>query len=288
MPSLLSRLSRRPPDDAQDAGAVQHPGRRRRGALPHALSEPHLVRPDVAWPAACSRPRTAASSTSSGSIRRCSRRARTMIAQGRRRERTSRPGSSSSIEEFRGKRVKIGGTFGDLDPRRAAAAIEKGIKLRVRARLASSSTGGGMKGYKDAPGRLGRADVRTSSASTGSAASTACPKCMGIAPRCCARLLPHHAATRSRSLIDRDDEAAAARGRADRPLRASSTCWPRPTGAASSRATRSRCTGTRTAPAAGRARASTTRSPASPRWKAATTRSPAPARSRPTTSSWTS
>jgi hypothetical protein len=72
-----------------------------------------------------------------------------LIAQGRRRDQDIEAWFFKLFEEYRGKRVKIGGTFGDLI-RTARSGIEKGL----RPDFAPNSlimTGGGMKGYKDAP-----------------------------------------------------------------------------------------------------------------------------------------
>ncbi len=74
---------------------------------------------------------------------------RTMLAQGRRREEDMEAWFGRLIEEFRGQRVRIGGTFADLY-RVARSGLDKG----VRCEFAPGSIlqgGGGMKGYKDAP-----------------------------------------------------------------------------------------------------------------------------------------
>ena len=72
-----------------------------------------------------------------------------MLEQGRRREEDMEAWFGKLIEQFRGQRVKIGGTFSDLY-RVARAGMDKGI----RCEFAPGSVlqgGGGMKGYKDAP-----------------------------------------------------------------------------------------------------------------------------------------
>lgn len=72
-----------------------------------------------------------------------------MLAQGRRREQDMEAWFGKLIREFKGQRVKIGGTFADLY-RVAKAGLDKG----VRCEFAPGSVltgGGGMKGYKDAP-----------------------------------------------------------------------------------------------------------------------------------------
>jgi hypothetical protein len=74
---------------------------------------------------------------------------RTMLEQGRRREQDMEAWFSKLMREFKGQRVKIGGTFSDLY-RVAKAGLEKGM----RCEFAPGSImvgGGGMKGYKDAP-----------------------------------------------------------------------------------------------------------------------------------------
>ncbi|TAL03044.1 MAG: hypothetical protein EPO08_05095 [Rhodospirillaceae bacterium] len=72
-----------------------------------------------------------------------------MIAQGRRREQDMEAWFTKLIDQYRGRRVKVGGTFGDLT-RVALSGKAKGLKCS----FASNSiimSGGGMKGYKDAP-----------------------------------------------------------------------------------------------------------------------------------------
>jgi hypothetical protein len=74
---------------------------------------------------------------------------RAMLEQGRRREQDMEVWFGKLIEDFRGRRVKIGGTFADLY-RVAKAGLDAGR----RCEFAPGSImigGGGMKGYKDAP-----------------------------------------------------------------------------------------------------------------------------------------
>jgi hypothetical protein len=74
---------------------------------------------------------------------------RTMLEQGRRKDQDLGAWFSKMIEQFKGQRVKIGGTFSDLY-RVAKAGLDKG----KRCEFAPGSVmigGGGMKGYKDAP-----------------------------------------------------------------------------------------------------------------------------------------
>ncbi|MCB2059738.1 MAG: hypothetical protein KDE21_04480 [Novosphingobium sp.] len=72
-----------------------------------------------------------------------------MLEQGRRREQDMEAWFSKLIEQFKGQRVKIGGTFSDLY-RVARAGMDKGIKCEF-APGSVLQGGGGMKGYKDAP-----------------------------------------------------------------------------------------------------------------------------------------
>ena len=72
-----------------------------------------------------------------------------MLEQGRRREEDMEAWFGKLMEEFRGRQVRIGGTFSDLY-RVAKAGLDKGM----RCEFAPNSIlmgGGGMKGYKDAP-----------------------------------------------------------------------------------------------------------------------------------------
>lgn len=72
-----------------------------------------------------------------------------LIAQAKRREQDIEAWFFKLFEEFRGKRVKLGGTFADLI-RTARSGIEKGLKPEF-APNSFILTGGGMKGFKDAP-----------------------------------------------------------------------------------------------------------------------------------------
>src|SRR4029077_4222842 len=72
-----------------------------------------------------------------------------MIAQGRRRQQDMEAWFFKLIEEFRGKRVKLNGTFSDLT-RIAVSGKAKGLKCTF-APNSFILSGGGMKGYKDAP-----------------------------------------------------------------------------------------------------------------------------------------
>jgi len=72
-----------------------------------------------------------------------------LIEQGRRREQDLDAWFSRLIEEYRGQRVKIGGTAADLI-RTARTGIDKGVKPAF-APDSFISTGGGMKGLKDPP-----------------------------------------------------------------------------------------------------------------------------------------
>ena len=72
-----------------------------------------------------------------------------LIAQGRRREADMDTWFTKLMEEYRGKRVKIGGTAGDLI-RTARTGIARGLKPSF-APNSFISTGGGLKGLKDPP-----------------------------------------------------------------------------------------------------------------------------------------
>ncbi len=72
-----------------------------------------------------------------------------LIAQGRRREADMDTWFTRLIDDYSGKRVKIGGTAGDLI-RTARTGIAKGLKPSF-ATNSFISTGGGLKGLKDPP-----------------------------------------------------------------------------------------------------------------------------------------
>lgn len=72
-----------------------------------------------------------------------------MIAQAKRRDQDVAAFFDTLFEHFRGQRVKIGGTFGDLITT-ARNGIAKGIKPEF-APGSFIATGGGMKGLKDPP-----------------------------------------------------------------------------------------------------------------------------------------
>ena len=72
-----------------------------------------------------------------------------LLAQGRRREQDIEAWFFTLFEQFRGRRVKLGGTFADLI-RTARSGIDKGLKPAF-GEGSFIMTGGGMKGFKDAP-----------------------------------------------------------------------------------------------------------------------------------------
>lgn len=74
---------------------------------------------------------------------------RTMLEQGKRREQDIEAWFGKLIKEFKGQRVRIGGTFSDLY-RVAKAGLDKGMRCEF-APGSIMTGGGGMKGYKDAP-----------------------------------------------------------------------------------------------------------------------------------------
>jgi hypothetical protein len=73
----------------------------------------------------------------------------TLIEQGRRRQQDLDAWFSKLIDEYRGQRVKIGGTAGDLI-RTARTGMAKGVKPSF-APNSFISTGGGLKGLADPP-----------------------------------------------------------------------------------------------------------------------------------------
>jgi hypothetical protein len=72
-----------------------------------------------------------------------------MLEQAKRRDRDLETWFSKLLKDFKGQRVKIGGTFADLY-RVAKAGLDKGMKCEF-APGSVMMGGGGMKGYKDAP-----------------------------------------------------------------------------------------------------------------------------------------
>jgi hypothetical protein len=74
---------------------------------------------------------------------------RTMLEQGRRKDQDMEAWFSKLIQQFKGQRVKIGGTFSDLY-RVARTGLDKGLRCEF-APGSILQGGGGMKGYKDAP-----------------------------------------------------------------------------------------------------------------------------------------
>ena len=72
-----------------------------------------------------------------------------MLAQGRSKDGDLDEWFASMIEQYKGQRVKIGGTFADMF-RVAKAGLDRGVKCEF-APGSIISGGGGMKGYKDAP-----------------------------------------------------------------------------------------------------------------------------------------
>lgn len=72
-----------------------------------------------------------------------------LLAQGRHREQDIEAWFFTLFEEFRGKRIKLGGSFADLI-RTARSGIAKGLRPKFGAG-SFVMTGGGMKGFKDAP-----------------------------------------------------------------------------------------------------------------------------------------
>lgn len=74
---------------------------------------------------------------------------RTMLEQAKRRDADMEVWFGKLIGQFKGQRVKVGGTFADLY-RVARAGLDKGMRCEF-APGSILTGGGGMKGYKDAP-----------------------------------------------------------------------------------------------------------------------------------------
>lgn len=72
-----------------------------------------------------------------------------LIAQGKKREQDIEAWFFKLFDQFNGQRVKLGGTFADLI-RTARSGIDKGLQPEF-AEGSFIMTGGGMKGFKDAP-----------------------------------------------------------------------------------------------------------------------------------------
>lgn len=104
-----------------------------------------------------------------------------LIEQGRRREQDTQAWFFKLIEEYRGKRVKIGGTGADL-VRTAKTGIDKGLKTSF-APGSFIMTAGGLKGYKDAPEDW-EAFVQDYFGVDRIGSIYGMSECMGIAPRC--------------------------------------------------------------------------------------------------------
>jgi hypothetical protein len=72
-----------------------------------------------------------------------------LLEQGRHRDQEMEAWFSKLVQDYNGRRVKIGGTFADLY-RVAKAGLDKGMRCGFAADSIMIG-GGGMKGYKDAP-----------------------------------------------------------------------------------------------------------------------------------------
>jgi hypothetical protein len=106
---------------------------------------------------------------------------RQMIEQGRRRQQDMEAWFGKLIEEFRGRRVKIGGTGADLT-RIAMQGMAKGLKCEF-APNSFITTGGGMKGFQDAPADW-KALVREFFGIADIYSIYGMSECMGISPVC--------------------------------------------------------------------------------------------------------
>jgi hypothetical protein len=123
-----------------------------------------------------------------------------MIEQGRRRQQDMEAWFGKLIDEFRGRRVKLGGTGADLT-RIAMQGTAKGLKCEF-APDSFITSGGGMKGFKDAPADW-KSLVREFFGIEHIYSIYGMSECMGISPLCkCGHyhFLPHVIPI----LIDRD------------------------------------------------------------------------------------
>jgi hypothetical protein len=116
---------------------------------------------------------------------------REMIEQGKRREQDLEAWFEKLIDQYRGKRVKIGGSFSDLT-RVAMQGKAKGWTCEF-APGSFISTGGGMKGFKGAPDDW-RGLIRDFFGVDKQYAVYGMSECMGVAPLCTCghyHFLPH-------------------------------------------------------------------------------------------------
>jgi hypothetical protein len=104
-----------------------------------------------------------------------------MLAQARRREQDIQAWFEKLIEDYRGRRVKIGGTFSDLT-RVAMQGHAKGLKCDF-APGSFIVSGGGMKGYKDAPGDW-KERVKAFFGIDRICGTYGMSECMGLTPQC--------------------------------------------------------------------------------------------------------
>lgn len=114
-----------------------------------------------------------------------------LIAQSKRRDQDIEAWFFKLFEEFRGQRVKLGGTFADLI-RTANSGIAKGMKPDF-APGSFIMTGGGMKGFKDAPDDW-EGYIRDYFGIDTIGMFYGMSECMSSAPRCSAghfHLMPH-------------------------------------------------------------------------------------------------
>lgn len=114
-----------------------------------------------------------------------------LIAQAQRREQDIEAWFATLFENFRGERIKLGGSFADLI-RTARSGIDKGYKPEFGAGSFIMS-GGGMKGFKDAPADW-EGYVRDYFGIETIGMNYGMSECMGSAPRCSEKhfhLLPH-------------------------------------------------------------------------------------------------
>lgn len=104
-----------------------------------------------------------------------------MIAQAKRRDQDLLAFFKKMIEEYRGQRVMIGGTGGDL-----IRVAQAGASLGLTPAFASDSiimTGGGLKGFKDAPADW-EGYIKDYFKVSNLSAVASMSEVMGVAPRC--------------------------------------------------------------------------------------------------------
>jgi hypothetical protein len=106
---------------------------------------------------------------------------RELIEQGKRREQDMQAWFEKLLVNFRGKRVKVGGSYGDL-VRLAMYGQSKGLKCEFAPGSVLMS-GGGLKGFKDAPANY-KELIREFFGIERMCSLYGMSECMGFAPKC--------------------------------------------------------------------------------------------------------